>query len=115
MKRLARGGDGCGYFLFAMGGAQEGRFKLRRRQPHSAFEHGAVKAGKGRGVGLAGLLVIGNGTLSKKPRPHGADAVKRERDTCLASFSGDAIGNGGRDGFELWIDAGGVGLEEHRG
>ena len=40
-------GGECGVkFRFAMSGTQKARFKLRRRQPYTSFEHCAVKNGE---------------------------------------------------------------------
>src|ERR1035438_3111585 len=69
-ERFAGGGDGGGYFLFAVGCAEERCLKLRRRQPDAQIEHGAVEAAEGCGVGLGGLVVVSYWSGRKKPGAH---------------------------------------------
>ena len=69
------GGEGGADFFFAVGGAEEGGFKLRGGQPDASLEHGAVEGGELPGVGAGGAVVIRDRVAGEKPGKHGADAV----------------------------------------
>src|ERR1035438_6987789 len=107
-ERFAGGDDGGGYFLFAVGCAEERGLKLRGRQPDAPIEHGAVEAAKGGSVGPGGLVVVCNWSSREKPGTHGADAVEGQRDAGVGGFGGYSLEDGFGSGFKLGINLGGV-------
>ena len=64
--------------------AEEGGFKLRRRQPDACIQHSAMEAAKEFGVAGRGRLPVEDRVIGEKPGEHAADLVGGDRDSGVA-------------------------------